>query len=95
MLDHFFADDDAEDVRRNTAEQNKNLDVVGNAAADIKRLAYVRAESQPRPTCALVPAVDKIKQRGLLSLSKAAAALGIVLAPCSALCPPVLLSFLT
>ena len=35
------AEDDAEFVRRNTIEQNRNLDVVGGAAADIKRLAYV------------------------------------------------------
>jgi hypothetical protein len=28
-------------VRRNTQQQNSNLDVVGDAAADIKRLAYV------------------------------------------------------
>lgn len=28
-------------MRRNTQEQNRNLDVVGGAAADIKRLAYV------------------------------------------------------
>lgn len=30
-------------MRRNTHEQNRNLDVVGDAAADIKRLAYVSA----------------------------------------------------
>ncbi len=38
---HPAADEDAEYVRRNTAEQNQNLDIVGGAAADIKRLAYV------------------------------------------------------
>lgn len=35
------ADEDAKFVRRNTQEQNQNLDIVGGAAADIKRLAYV------------------------------------------------------
>jgi hypothetical protein len=37
----WAAEEDAEWVRSNTAEQNRNLDVVGGAAADIKRLAYV------------------------------------------------------
>ena len=38
---NLAADVDAEFVCGHTREQNQNLDIVGGAAADIKRLAYV------------------------------------------------------
>jgi hypothetical protein len=52
-------EEDAEFVQRNTHEQNRNLDVVGDAAADIKRLAYgIEAEAQRQ-----MPVVDATVDR--------------------------------
>lgn len=47
------AEEDTEAVQRNTREQNRNLDIVGGAAGDMKRIAHVRPLVTDRVTTAV------------------------------------------
>lgn len=70
-----FAEEDAEQVRRNTRLQNNNLDIVEDAAGDIKRLAYVTTPPpaphfHPAPACLPTPSFIQANFQALGLLSR-------------------------